>query len=139
MAGQSVKLANKRYRRDFALTMVVYIVAVIGGAFFLKTFDTPPVWVSALVALASSIPVIFVFVLMGRLLRETDEYTRLRQTEVLLLAGGITLSLCVTWGFLEMAEIVPHITSFWAGPLFFFLMGMVQLGRSLVEKKEIEA
>ena len=72
MAQLTFREANKRYRRAFIPAMVVYTVAVFGGSFLLKQFETPPTWLSAIVALIMAAPIGVVLWLMWRLTRETD-------------------------------------------------------------------
>lgn len=38
--------AQKRYRRAFVPVMVIYAIAVFGGSYLLKQFETPPTWLS---------------------------------------------------------------------------------------------
>jgi hypothetical protein len=39
---------------------------------------------------------------------------------------GITLALATVWGFLENADLVPHLSSFLMFPLFCGAMGLAQ-------------
>lgn len=109
MAEITFKQANARYRRLFFPIMGLYAVICIGGALLFKAWTEPPAWFAALVALATSAPVIAVFWLIGRNLRETDEYTRQIQIQALLTGGAITLSIAVIWGFLELYRVLPRL------------------------------
>ena len=101
--------ANRRYRRGFIPAMAVYAVVVFAGAFGLKAMDSPPVWLSAVVAVVSVAPMAVVFWLMWRLMRETDEYARLQQALAMAAGGMITAFVCMAWGFLELYEVAPHM------------------------------
>jgi hypothetical protein len=118
--------AARRYRRLFWPAMIVYAVVCIGGALLIKAMDHPAPWLSAIVALASAAPAALTVWLLARFIRETDEYTRKIQTEAMLSGGAITLSLAITWGFLELYEVVPPMTDFpvlmvvWLAFFFFY-------------------
>ena len=125
--------ANKRYRRAFIPVMVVYTVAVFGGSYLLKQFETPPTWLSAIVALIMAAPIGGLLWLMWRLTRETDEFTRQKQMSALAAGGMITAFISVVWGFLELYNVVPPMWTFLVGPIFFLTYGLVYCvgGRSL--------
>ena len=125
--------ANKRYRRAFIPVMVVYTIAVFGGSYLLKQFETPPTWLSAIVALVMAAPIGGVLWLMWRLTRETDEFTRQKQMSALAAGGMITAFISVVWGFLELYDVVPTMWTFLVGPIFFLSYGLVYCigGRSL--------
>jgi len=125
--------ANKRYRRAFIPVMVVYTIAVFGGSYLLKQFETPPTWLSAIVALIMAAPIGGVLWLMWRLTRETDEFTRQKQMSALAAGGMITAFISVVWGFLELYNVVPTMWTFLVGPIFFLTYGLVYCvgGRSL--------
>ena len=117
--------ANKRYRRAFIPVMVVYTIAVFGGSYLLKQFETPPTWLSAIVALVMAAPIGGVLWLMWRLSRETDEFTRQRQMSALAAGGMITAFISVVWGFLELYDVVPTMWTFLVGPIFFLSYGLI--------------
>jgi hypothetical protein len=106
--------------------MVIYAIIVFAGAFGIKALDHPPLWVSAIVALLSVAPMGVVFWLMWRLMRETDEYARMQQALAMAAGGMFTAFACMTWGFLELYDVVPQMWTFLAGPIFFLSYGIVQ-------------
>lgn len=116
--------AQKRYRRAFFPVMVVYAVAVFGGSYLLKQFETPPTWLSAIVALVMAAPIGGVLWLMWRLSRETDEFTRQHQMAAMAAGGLITAFISVVWGFLELYKVVPSMWTFLLGPIFFLSYGL---------------
>jgi len=117
--------ANKRYRRAFIPTMVVYAVVVFGGSYMLKQFETPPIWLSAIVALTMAAPIGGVLWLMWRLTCETDEFTRQQQMSAMAAGGLITAFISVMWGFLELYSVVPSMWTFLVGPIFFLSYGII--------------
>ena len=125
MAEVTFREANKRDRRAFIPVMVVYTIAVFGGSYLLKQFETPPTWLAAIVALIMAAPVGGVLWLMWRLSRETDEYTRQQQMAAMAAGGMITAFFSVVWGFLELYNVVPSLWTFLVGPIFFLSYGLI--------------
>ena len=117
------KAANRRYRRAFIPVMAFYCVFCFVGPALMRAFDGST-WLKAIVSILSGAPIAVVFWLMGRYLRETDEFTRKIQLEALVPGAGITLSLAMVWGFLELYRVVPRFEVFspmmMVGPAFFF-------------------
>jgi hypothetical protein len=133
------KEANKRYRRAFWPVIVLYVVLCFAGPMSLQTLDEPPKWAWALMAVLTGLPIVGVFWLIGRLLRETDEYTRQQQTDALLFGGGVALSVAVIWGFLDLYDVTPPLWSFWLGPIFFGAYGLAACVQRLRNRPEQEA
>ncbi|MDP3491554.1 MAG: hypothetical protein Q8R82_00450 [Hyphomonadaceae bacterium] len=125
MAEVTFREANKRYRRAFIPVMAFYTVAVFGGSYLLKQFETPPMWLSAIVALVMAAPIGGVLWLMWRLARETDEFTRQQQMASMAGGGMVTVFFSVVWGFLELYEVLPPLWTFLVGPIFFLSYGLI--------------
>lgn len=124
MPSITYKESNRRYRRAFAPAIVFYSLFCFAGPALLAGFDDPPKAAFAAVALITAAPLVLVFWLMARLIRETDEYTRALQSRAMLAGGGVTLSFASVWGFLELFRVVPHLWSFLLVPLFFASYGV---------------
>jgi cytochrome bd-type quinol oxidase subunit 2 len=128
MAEVTFREANKRYRRLFWPVMIFYTVFCFAGSFLIKGMDDPPKWISAIVALVTAAPILGVFWLLGRFVRETDEYTRKIQTEAMLSGGAIVLSFAVIWSFFDLYDVIPGMEKFpamvFVGPGFFFFYGL---------------
>lgn len=124
--------SNRRYRRVFIPVMMVYcVLCFVGPGVMVAFWPSPPVWIMGPVAVLTGAPIAGVFWLLGRYLRETDEYTRKIQTEALLTGGAITLSVAVIWSFLELYRVVPRSEFFPAmmmvGPSFFMFYGLASV------------
>jgi hypothetical protein len=112
--------------------MIFYSLFTFLGPVLLAWMGAPSKWAVAVVAVISGAPIIIVFWLLGRFLRETDEYVRKVQTDALLGGGAVTLSICVIWGFLELYLGLFGVTSqhssfpavLMVGPAFFFFYGL---------------
>lgn len=128
MADVTYKQANQRYRRLFIPVMICYVALCILGPAMLIWLGHPPKWVWGAVAIVTGAPIIIVFWLMGRLLRETDEYTRKVHVDAALTGGAITLSVSIVWSFLELYQVAPRLEHFpsmmMMAPLFFVSYGL---------------
>ena len=115
--------AARRYRRRFTTAMVVYVVALVGALSGVTQYHiTGPA--AYVLAIAPALPLLAVIVIMGLYLREeTDEFERSIQAEAALWASGGMLAVATVWGFLELFELVPHIQTWWAFPIWAFLLG----------------
>jgi hypothetical protein len=128
----SFKQANRRYQLAFWPAMIFYAIACFAGPYLLKAMNDPPKWVAGAIAIVTAAPIAVVFWLMGRWLRETDEYTRAKHVDAMLVGGGAVFSLSIAWGFLEMFEVAPHLSYFWIAPGFFFFYGLASCVQRLV-------
>jgi cytochrome bd-type quinol oxidase subunit 2 len=119
--------ANRRYKRAYWPVMIFYALFCFAGAAAYAFMDDPPKWIVGLIAIITGAPIAGVLWLMGRFLRETDEYTRHLQTQALLSGGGITVSVAAVWSFLELYEVVPRFEQFpsmmMVAPAFFLFYG----------------
>ena len=119
------RTANRRYRYAFWPLMAVYVVAVMSGTYFIDE-DTAPLWLKVTGALATALPVLGVIWVILRQVRETDEYTRLRQLTALAQGGAITAGVAFVAGFLQIFGAIPEFSAFWFGPMFFLAYGLSQ-------------
>lgn len=117
--------AMARYSRRLSVTMVVYFVALWGGLMLYERGLTRGA-LGYVVAVAAAAPIVNVFIVVARLLREErDELARRIMLEALVWSGGLTLCEATVWGFLETFGKVPNVWM-WAVPAAFF----AQLGIS---------
>lgn len=116
--------ANKRYQRIFWPLMAIYVALCFGGTYVIKHDWVGGTAATAAIAVAISAPIIGVFLIMLRLIEETDEYTRLRQLKSMVQGALFTISVAVVIGFLQMFEVVGQFWTFWFGPLFFLAWGL---------------
>jgi xanthosine utilization system XapX-like protein len=123
MGKSSASAAGKRYRRRYMLAMAVYVVALVGGlSADIQYHLTGPVAYAC--AIAPALPLLAVIAIMGLYLREeTDEFERAVLAESALWASGGLLAIATVWGFLELFDLAPHIQSWWAFPIWSFLLG----------------
>ena len=86
------KEARKRYRRIMWPAMIVYLAAILGGSFWLKQFESAPLWAGLLVTVAVSLPVMIVMFLLVRYFSETDEYNRMLHLKAFAYGASTTMS-----------------------------------------------
>ena len=122
----STTAAGRRYIARFIPAMFAYVVVLSGALWAISTLEPtgPLLWV---LAIAPALPVIAVIAIMGLyLIEETDEFIRSVLVQSMLWGVGITLSACTAWGFLENADVVPHIPLYLVFPLFCGSFGLAQ-------------
>lgn len=118
--------AVRLYMKRFVPSMLLYVAVLVGSLFVIKRLhpDGPLLWA---LAVAPALPILLVIAVMGRyLVDETDEFLRSMAVQSMLWGIGITLAVATVWGFLENADLVPHLSSFLMFPLFCAAMGLSQ-------------
>ena len=117
-------LAQRRYNRSVLLLCAAYALILFGVISFFK--NSAPTGVSAYAAaILPALPIIGVFVAMGRYLSdEQDEYIRMLTVRQTLWATGFALSVATIWGFLESFELAGHVDSYMIVVVWFFGQGV---------------
>ena len=81
--------------------------------------------VAWIVAVLPAIPIIGIFVAIGRyLVEEQDEYVRMLMVRQTLWASGFALSCATVWGFLDNFGLVGHADGYWMVIAWFFGLGL---------------
>ncbi|NBC88141.1 MAG: hypothetical protein GVX90_01355 [Alphaproteobacteria bacterium] len=112
-------LAQAAYVRRVALFTVLYLAAVACMS-VIETRMDPPVAVRLAVALMPGLAVIGFFWAIGRLMvEEEDEFLRMLTVRQSLVATALALSAASVWGFLESADLVPHLDAYWVAAAWF--------------------
>ena len=76
-------------------------------------------------AILPALPIIGIFVAIGRyLIEEDDEYVRMLMVRQTLWASGFALSVATAWGFLESFDLVGHVDAFYIAVLWFGGLGL---------------
>lgn len=126
MTSRPMSPAARRYMKRFIPSMLLYVVVLTASLVAIGQFrpQGPLLWA---LAVAPALPILAVIVVMGLfLVEETDELPRLVMAQSMLWGIGITLAVATVWGFLENADLVPHLSSFLMFPLFCGAMGIAQ-------------
>src|SRR5437868_15545274 len=81
--------------------------------------------VAWIVAVLPAIPIVGIFIAIGRyLVEEQDEYVRMLMVRQILWASGFTLSVATIWGFLDNFELVGHADGYYIVIVWFFGLGV---------------
>ena len=124
--------AQRRYNKRVLLLSLLYAVLLI-GAVWVFNHRAPTGLAAYALALLPALPVVGIFVAMGRyLVEEQDEYLRAMESRKALIATGFMLAVTTVWGFLQTFELLPRVDFYWAAVLWFAglgLAGCVQLLR----------
>jgi hypothetical protein len=116
--------AWKRYNWRVLWLSILYMAFLLGAVYGFKHQLVP----SALeypVAILPALPIIGVFVAIGRyLVEEQDEYVRMLMVRQTLWASGLALSVATVWGFLESFDLVDHADAYWVSVIWFFGLGL---------------
>lgn len=118
--------AVRRYMRRYIPAMVVYVAVIFGVSWIFNRFAPtgPLAWI---LALAPAVPILFVIAALGLYLKEeADEFVRGMMIESMLWGIGVIMAVMTVWGFLELYAKAPHLSAFWAFPLFCIAMGVAQ-------------
>jgi len=114
----------RNYNRRIAITMMIYVVLLMGSVtLFAHGWGSGP-WGYLLAALPA-IPVAVVFLVLGLYLKEeTDEFARQLFMQACLIGAAVTFVEATFWGFLETFHKVPHVPIYAASIAFFAQYGV---------------
>jgi hypothetical protein len=121
-ASETPKRAGRRYARDMALAMGLYIALVFAGALIIRTADAPQ-WARIVLALLPTAPALMMLRAYLSHLGALDEFQRRLQTDALLIAAGVTVFGTFAYGFMEEWADLPHVSLLWVFPIFSFVFG----------------
>jgi hypothetical protein len=84
------------------------------------------------VAILPALPIIGIFIAIGRyLVEEEDEYVRMLMVRQILWASGFALSVTTIWGFLDNFGLVGHADGYWVVVVWFFGLGIGGIANKL--------
>ena len=113
---------QKRYFKEFGISMGFYIVLLIGSITVLTNFELLKAAQIA-ITLIPVIPTIFVIVAVMRALRNSDELQQKIQLQAVTFSAIVTGLITFTYGFLENVGF-PHLPSLFIFPLMLALWGI---------------
>ena len=123
MSFRPANQAQRRYNRRILAASAVYAILLFGEQYALRSGEVGHSAAYALAALPA-LPIIGIFVIMGRyLVEEQDEYLRMRQVRQMLWATGLTMTATTLWGFMEDAGL-PHLPMFYVAVCWFGALGV---------------
>lgn len=123
--------AQRRYNRRVVVLSLLYAAFLI-GAVYLFRHHVPRGAAAYAVAILPALPIVGIFVAIGRyLIEEGDEYLRMLMVRQTLYASGFALGIATIWGFLESFEVVDHIEAYYVAVLWFGGLGLGALVNGL--------
>ncbi|WP_375395430.1 hypothetical protein [uncultured Sphingomonas sp.] len=130
-----VNPAQRRYNRRIIALGIVYALLLFGAvALFVAHLLHGAL--AYVVAILPSLPIVGMFVAIGRyLVEETDEYIRDWFVRQALIATGFSLSIATVWGFLENFDLVPHVYAYYAAILWFAGLGVGSCANALLSRR----
>ncbi len=111
--------AQKRYVKRVALFTALYLLS-FATLTYATAHSDPAFALRSVLAVLPGLAVIGIFWAVGRLIvEERDEFIRMLVVRQSLIATGIALSAATVWGFLETADVVPHLDAYWVAVAWF--------------------
>ena len=116
--------AWKRYNWRVVWLTFLYCAFLIPAVYGFKHGLIPGA-LQYLVAVLPALPIIGIFVAIGRyLIEEQDEYVRMLMVRQTLWASGFALSLATVWGFLDSFDLVGKADGYYIVIAWFFGLGV---------------
>ncbi|MHA6332264.1 hypothetical protein ACXYL9_01155 [Qipengyuania sp. CAU 1752] len=116
-------VAQARYIKRVGLFTGLYLVAIASMTYFTKTAEAQGA-VRVVLALLPGFAIVGVLWAVGRLIvEESDEFMRMLVIRQTLVATAVALCGASIWGFLEAADIVPHLDAYWVVVAWFAGLG----------------
>jgi hypothetical protein len=123
--------AWKRYNTRVIWLSLAYAVLLLPAVYGFKHALIPGALQYA-VAILPALPIIGIFVAIGRyLVEEEDEYVRMLMVRQTLWASGFSLSVTTIWGFLDNFGLVGHADGYWVVVAWFFGLGIGGIANKL--------
>lgn len=113
---------QKRYFREFGISMGFYVVLLIASVSVLTNFELPKV-AQIVIALIPVIPTIFVLIAVMRALRDGDELQQKIQLQAVTFSAIVTGLITFSYGFLENVGF-PRFPTLFTFPLLLALWGI---------------
>ena len=113
---------QKRYFKEFGISMGFYFVLLIGSVTVLTNFELPKAAQIA-ITLIPVTPTIFVLLAVMRALRDSDELQQKIQLQAVTFSAIVTGLITFTYGFLENVGF-PHLPLLFIFPLMLALWGI---------------
>ena len=116
--------AWKRYNWRVVWLSLLYAGFLVSAVYGFK-HNMVPQPLKYPVAILPALPIVGIFVAIGRyLVEEQDEYVRMLMVRQVLWASGFALSLATVWGFLDSFDLVGHADGYYIVIAWFFGLGI---------------
>ena len=125
MSDLTHRQVERRYLGEFAVVIAAYIAAVLGVESYIHAAHPHGALLTAL-AVLPALPIVGIFVVMGRFIAAADEFVRAGVVKALLIAGAVVFSGVTAWDFLRVYAGAPAIEPFIIGPCYFAAFGLAR-------------
>jgi len=123
--------AWKRYNWRAIWLSLAYAVFLIAAVYGFK-HQLVPAGLKYVVAILPALPIIGLFLAMGRyLVEEQDEYVRMLMVRQTLWASGFALSAATVWGFLQNFDLLGPVDGYWIVVAWYFGLGIGSVANKL--------
>jgi hypothetical protein len=123
--------AWKRYNWRAIWLSLAYAVFLIAAVYGFK-HQLVPAGLKYVVAILPAMPIIGLFLAMGRyLVEEQDEYVRMLMVRQTLWASGFALSAATVWGFLQNFDLLGPVDGYWIVVAWYFGLGIGSVANKL--------
>ena len=120
-----MKPAEKKYLRDFGLSMVFYLITLGGSVLYVNTHDLAP-WAQAALVLTPVIPCLFACHAVLVFSRTWDELQKAQALEGVLIAFLLVGFGTFAYGFLEGVGF-PKLDTIWILPILVGAQGVAKI------------
>lgn len=110
--------AYRWYRRRSVVGAAAYLVSSGLATWLVPDHAPPSAGPVALAVLAGAGTLVWIWATARYLVEIDDEYQRLLQVRGMLVATGLTLSICSVWGMIELYTTAPHLPLFLVFPIW---------------------
>ncbi len=124
MTQHTYKTARRRFKRANTVLMAIYVIAILGGTYYLKSLEIEPLWLQITIAFLVAAPLCLYLVSMLRYFQETDEYNRMLHLQAFAYGAVFTVSMVFIVGALQMFDVIESFEIFWLGVMFFLAYGI---------------
>ena len=123
--------AWKRYNWRVIWLSLLYAAFLLPAVYGFK-HGLIPGGLQYVAAILPALPIIGIFVAIGRyLVEEEDEYVRMLMVRQILWASGFALSVATIWGFLDNFDLVGHADGYYIVIVWFFGLGIGGIANKL--------
>jgi len=124
--------AWKRYNWRVIWLSLLYAAFLLPAVYGFK-HGLIPGGLQYVVAILPALPIVGIFVAIGRyLVEEKDEYVRMLMVRQILWASGFALSIATIWGFLDNFDLVGHADGYYIVIVWFFGLGIGGIANKLM-------
>ena len=125
------KQMNQTYFRELFVSLFIYVIVLFSSIWYAK--GMPDSLLRTTLAITPMLPALGMLWAIIRHFGRMDEYLRIRSLEEVAIAGAVTASFSLTYGFMEGVGF-PRLSMFVIWGIFFGAWGIVTCARKAMDK-----